>query len=217
MKEYVVSWGKWILAGLLLAGVGALMMTGAGRKRGTRLYGWRIALWGLAITLMGSAPYFIAEAKAAEKVWQGDADLETEMDELGQPRPKCYKPAPPPKPRPMCYKPKPPPKDPPPDENEESAEEDPPPPIKTCYAPMPTCYEPMPTCYEPIPDPPPPPPPDDPQPTCYAPMPDPPPPPPPPSCYSQVPPDPKPSCYAPIEDPPPPPPPPKCYAPPPRD
>lgn len=189
MKEYIGSLGKWVVAGLLLAAIGALMMTGAGRRRGTKAYGWRIALWGLAVALMGGAPFVSGQASASQKGWKADASVSGEVDDQDDPRPRCYRPMP----QPTCYKPMPPPQD-PSDEDEADQEPQPVPgDIKTCYAPVPppTCYEPMPvpSCYEPMPDNPPPPPPDDPQPTCYAPVPDPDPPPPVPTCYSAMPPE----------------------------
>jgi hypothetical protein len=53
VKSFVATNGRWILAGLVLVVVGLLVVTGLGKKRGTRLYRWRVGLWVVALALMG--------------------------------------------------------------------------------------------------------------------------------------------------------------------
>ena len=53
MKENVITAGKWIVAGALLLAVGFFVVTGVGRKRGTRAYRTRIALWTILLGLVG--------------------------------------------------------------------------------------------------------------------------------------------------------------------
>ncbi len=172
MKTHLWTAGRWIaLAGIFVA-IGALMVVGSGRNRGTKAYGWRIALWGLAVSLMSGGALFVSQAQAGKKPPAKVNAVDGDEASKEEPRKMCYKTLP----VPDCYKPMPPPEDDPEAEPEEVTPPEPPP---KCYAPMPTCYEPMPpdpppppevrpTCYEAMPDPPPPPPE---IPTCYAPMP----------------------------------------------
>ena len=54
MKSIVVGQGRWILAGVVLVLVGLFVVTGVGRKRGSRLYRARVGLWVLALGLLGA-------------------------------------------------------------------------------------------------------------------------------------------------------------------
>lgn len=177
MKTTLWMAGRWIaLAGIFIA-IGALMAVGSGRNRGTRAYGWRIALWGLAVSLMSGGALFVAQAHAGKKPPAKVNAVDGDKASKEEPRKMCYKTLP----MPDCYMPLPPleddPEVPPLEDDPEGEPEEvrPPDPPPKCYAPMPTCYEPMPpeppqppevqpTCYEAMP-----PPPD--IPTCYAPMP----------------------------------------------
>jgi NADH:ubiquinone oxidoreductase subunit K len=186
MKTTAITFSRWIVLGAILATIGILTLIA--RRRGSRLYGWRIALWALALSLMGSGSLLAAPASSGKGSTTVAIDntgaAETSADD--EIAPKCYKPMP------TCYKPLPPP--PPPEEDPDGDKDDdkgddkdgddadgpkPDDPVILCYEPMPSCYEPIapepppvvqPTCYAPMPEPPPPPPPE-PQPTCYAPMP----------------------------------------------
>ncbi|MBM4355647.1 MAG: hypothetical protein FJ109_17970 [Deltaproteobacteria bacterium] len=53
MKAMTVAAWKWIVVAALVAAVGLLLLFGFGRKRGTRTYRWRMAMWTLALSLMG--------------------------------------------------------------------------------------------------------------------------------------------------------------------
>jgi hypothetical protein len=55
MKEYMMTSGKWFAIGGLVALVGLMMAVGLGRKRGTKAYRWRVAMWALALTLLGGS------------------------------------------------------------------------------------------------------------------------------------------------------------------
>lgn len=77
MKENFVSWGRWIFAGLLLVGIGALMITGLGRKRGTRSYRLRMTMWAMLIGFTGGAPLAML-------------GCDTEKDEVEERQPTCY-------------------------------------------------------------------------------------------------------------------------------
>ncbi len=52
MKTMAVAAWKWILVGALVAVIGVLLIAG-GKKRGTRLYRWRVSLWATVLTLLG--------------------------------------------------------------------------------------------------------------------------------------------------------------------
>jgi len=80
MKEYALSMWKWILISGLLLAVGVLLLLGMGRKRGTRTYRWRMALWSLALTLLGGG--VILSAGCA-----GEGREKTGSDTL---QPTCY-------------------------------------------------------------------------------------------------------------------------------
>jgi hypothetical protein len=170
MKTIAIGFGKWIVLGVIFAAIGLLMALPAGRRRGTRTYGWRIALWAFAITVMAGAPVlFSASNEAMAAVSQAD---EYEDGEADKPQPKCYKPIM----RKTCYvpvrtcyapMPEPPDPPPPPDDDDDDGDDDgkdgktvepgpgiPDPPVM-CYKPMPmpTCYEPMPPDPDPDPEP----------------------------------------------------------------
>jgi len=188
MKEHVVTLWNWVVLAVVLGAIGVLTVSGAGRKRGSRVYGWRIALWTVAMGLMGMAAAGPVKAKpiAGTSCLDTAQAGHTSTGEPGvagaqglspaqpDPRVTCYKPLPPPPPEdepPMvkCYEPGPPPD---PDEQDK--------PVITPPEPMPTCYDaaveppkPLPSCYEPVaepPKPPEPPEPPPPPPTCYAPI-----------------------------------------------
>ncbi len=53
MKAMTLAAWKWIVIAVLVAAVGGLLLFGLGRKRGTRTYRWRMAMWTLALSLMG--------------------------------------------------------------------------------------------------------------------------------------------------------------------
>lgn len=182
MKTAALSFGRWFFLGAILFVIGALTVAGAGRRRGSKAYGWRIALWALALSMMGGGTVLAApqvkspDAAAIDNTGAAEIGLGDEIV------PKCYKPMPEeeePKPPPtLCYRTMPnpdpngdPPADPPVDGDDSEGDEDegagdkPKPPVV------------MPSCYEAMPEPSPPPV----QPTCYAPM---------PTCYKPMPPDP---------------------------
>jgi hypothetical protein len=191
MKDVIAGAGRWTFVGLVLLLVAAMVAVGLGKKRGTRLYAWRMALYAVALTLLGGAP---TQVRADEPKKTGDVppgamkscydmampDPE-ETPEVEEPK-TIYGPPPAPdpepepdpddvEPMPTCYKPMPPlPPEPPtpvaPTRPQDDSE-------TLCYRSLPDDEDdkdvkddaPVPTCYEPMPPPPPPPP------TCYAPMP----------------------------------------------
>jgi hypothetical protein len=63
VKSFVAANGRWVLAGLVLVVVGLLVVTGLGKRRGTRLYRWRVGLWVVALGLMGGV-YGCAEKES---------------------------------------------------------------------------------------------------------------------------------------------------------
>lgn len=188
MKIAALSFGRWILLGAILFAVGILTVFGA-RRRGSKTYGWRIALWALALSMMGGGAVMASpqtkgpDAAAIDNTGAAEfGEADEILPKCAQPMPTCYKPQPPK----MCYRtlpPTEPPEDPPPvppedgdpDDDKNDGDKDegvgdvPKPPVV------------MPSCYEAMPDPPPPPI----QPTCYAPMPM-------PTCYEPMPPPPDP-------------------------
>ena len=176
MKTAALSFGRWIFLGAILFVIGALTVIGAGRNRGSKPYTWRIALWAMALSLMGGGAVMAApQVKSPDgaAVDSSEAASFSDGDEIApkcyKPMPTCYKPMPPPK----CYAQLPPDDPPPPDDDKPDGDEDGDKDGTEGDKPEPI----MPTCYEAMPEPPPPPPP-----TCYAPMPE-------PTCYSQLPPD----------------------------
>ncbi len=173
MKTAALSFGRWIFLGAILFAIGLLTLVGAGRRRGTKSYGWRIALWAFALSMMGGG---VVLAAPQVKSPDGAAIDNTGAADFGQGdeiAPKCYKPMPvedePEPPPALCYRalpdpepPDDPPTDPPEDDGDDPGDDPPPPDVTpTCYMPMiappppppPTCYAPMPmpTCYEPMP------------------------------------------------------------------
>ncbi len=177
MKTAALSFGRWIFLGGILFTIGILTVVGAGRRRGSKSYGWRIALWALALSMMGGGTLMAApQAKNPDSTAIDTTDA-AEFSAGDEIMPKCYKPMP------TCYKPMPPPPPPPdtpqpdgdkPDGSDDGDNTD------DAAGDKPTPPEVMPTCYEAVPEPPPPPPP-----TCYAPM-------EPPMCYRSAVPDPPP-------------------------
>jgi hypothetical protein len=174
MKTAALSFGRWIFLGAIIFVIGVLTVIGAGRRRGSKPYAWRIALWAMALSLMGGGAVMAApQVKSPDgtAIDSSDAASFSDGDEMA---PKCYKPMP------TCYKPMPP--DPPPVDPPEPGGDEPDSDMNDgdkddAKGDKPVPPEIMPTCYEAMPPPPPPPPP-----TCYAPMPE-------PTCYSQLPPD----------------------------
>jgi hypothetical protein len=65
MKAMTVAAWKWILIAALVAAVGGLLLFGLGRKRGTRTYRWRMAMWTLALSLMGGLGFISLGASMA--------------------------------------------------------------------------------------------------------------------------------------------------------
>ena len=53
MKDVALSMWKWIAVAILVGTVGGMLLLGIGRRRGTRAYRWRLALWTLALSLLG--------------------------------------------------------------------------------------------------------------------------------------------------------------------
>jgi hypothetical protein len=62
MKEILLPWGRWIVAGALLLALGLLILTGLGRKRGTRLYRVRINLWSVILGLAAAGGVLVGSA-----------------------------------------------------------------------------------------------------------------------------------------------------------
>ena len=135
MKENLVSMGRWVVAGILLLAIGVLMITGMGRKRGTRSYRWRVALWAMLLGFTGAAPLVMMGCDDEKKDksedvqptcyavefdgWEDPDDATTDPPDQQvlcyAPRPEelvtCYKDAaiqPWPDIQPTCYKPLPP-------------------------------------------------------------------------------------------------------------
>jgi hypothetical protein len=189
MKTMAVAAWKYVLVGGLLVAIGILLATGAGRRRGTRAYRWRLAMWTLVLSLIGGAGFVVtgcdkpedkkADAGRVECYAAMPDDLTVQPDE----RVMCYERMPdlvdPPDQMILCYAPLPP-------DNLDQPDE-----MVMCYEPIldvtttpdygqPTCYAPLPPdnidqpdemimCYDPAildvvsPE-------DVPQPTCYKPM-----------------------------------------------
>ncbi|MBM4355027.1 MAG: AgmX/PglI C-terminal domain-containing protein [Deltaproteobacteria bacterium] len=58
MKEALLASGKWLVVGLLLLLIGILVATGLGRRRATRAYRVRMALWQAVLVIAGGAALF---------------------------------------------------------------------------------------------------------------------------------------------------------------
>ena len=105
MKENFISLGRWVVAGILLLAIGVLMITGMGRKRGTRSYRWRMAMWAMLLGFTGAAPLAMmgcddekkddSEEEYREGCYTVGIDA---VEDVGQPRPEiqvtCYEPLP---------------------------------------------------------------------------------------------------------------------------
>jgi hypothetical protein len=65
MKEFLITFWRWIAVGALLLAVGAMLTVGLGRRRGTRTYRWRMALWTLALALMGGTVFTVASCDSS--------------------------------------------------------------------------------------------------------------------------------------------------------
>jgi len=79
MKATLAAGWKWILVACIVAAVGVLMVLG-GRKRGTRLYRWRMSLWSLSLAILGGG-LIISSCDTG-----GGSDKETVEEERGL----CY-------------------------------------------------------------------------------------------------------------------------------
>ncbi len=174
MKTAALSFGRWIFLGAILFTIGALTLFGSGRRRGCKPYAWRIALWAMALSLMGGGAVMAAPQVKSPDGAAVDSSGAASFSDGDEIAPKCYKSMP------TCYKPMPPPRcysQLPPEEPPEPDNDDPDGDKDDGDNDKPKPPEIMPTCYGPMPEPPPPPPP-----TCYGPMPE-------TMCYSQLPPD----------------------------
>jgi len=67
MKENFLGLGKWIVVGTVLVAIGCLLAVGMGRKRGTRSYRWRMAMWSLVIGLVGGGAIFVSSCSSIGK------------------------------------------------------------------------------------------------------------------------------------------------------
>jgi TonB family protein len=90
MKEILLSSGRWMVVGMLLALVGILVVTGIGRRRGTRAYRVRMALWQAVLVVVGGATLLGLTVGQ-----QGCRDKETSPGTQGE-FPLCYAPVAPP-------------------------------------------------------------------------------------------------------------------------
>ena len=112
MKDVALAGGRWILAGVLLAVVGVLLALPLGRRRGTRLYRWRLALWALALGLVAGGALSGCSPKSTQTntgTAVPDDAVQPSGNDANVPPPgvKCYDralPDPPPPP-PTCYEP----------------------------------------------------------------------------------------------------------------
>ncbi len=165
MKMHAIGLSKWIALGGVLVAIGVLTAIGAGRTRGSRAYGWRIALWSLAVAMMSGGMLYTGQARAASTHDAASAASDRDNVSADNPEPKCYKPAPPIK---TCYRRVPVPEDPdypdaPPDKPTDKPTDDPKdePKEELKDAPEDGAKLPAPTCYSTPPPPekePPPPP-----------------------------------------------------------
>lgn len=60
MKDVALAAWKWIAIGLLVGIAGGMLVLGVGLRRGTRTYRWRVALWALALSLLGAGGITVA-------------------------------------------------------------------------------------------------------------------------------------------------------------
>ena len=79
MKDVAFSMWKWTAVGLLVGAVGGMLLFGIGRRRGTRTYRWRLALWTLALSLPGGTVMVTAGcAGVSEKKAEKKPDLQSQ-------------------------------------------------------------------------------------------------------------------------------------------
>ena len=64
MKEHVFSLGKWLIVAGILAILGVLLVTGLGRRRGSRFYRWRLAMWSTLIALIGGGALLVTSCSS---------------------------------------------------------------------------------------------------------------------------------------------------------
>jgi hypothetical protein len=179
MKDIAIGMWNWIVVGVLLAAIGVLLVTGLGRKRGTRSYRWRMALWTLTLTLLGGSVMMSQSCsfeKEKDKNTIADTVEDTIEDQSGgiDQAVLCYAPLPPDamEVQIMCYEDVQPPQDITPDDtvlcygptlpDVEDVEEDEG--FISCYAPLPPdqyddqstsdieSEDAMIMCYDPMPD-----------------------------------------------------------------
>ena len=62
MKEVMLTSGRWIVVGALLLALGLLILTGLGRRRGTRLYRLRIDLWSFILGLAAAGGVLVGSS-----------------------------------------------------------------------------------------------------------------------------------------------------------
>lgn len=85
MKVMIASAWKWVLAGVLLAALGLLLVLPWGRKRGTRLYRTRINLWSRLLMLVPMSALILSSQSGCKEPKASEA--------LSDENPRCYKPA----------------------------------------------------------------------------------------------------------------------------
>ena len=56
MRDLLTAAPKWMLGAAAIVALGLLILFATGRRRGSRAYRWRMALWGFVIGLLGSTP-----------------------------------------------------------------------------------------------------------------------------------------------------------------
>lgn len=85
MKELLLPYLRWALAGAILLLVGVLLALGLGRKRGSALYGLRIGLWQAALLIMAGGGVVVSSA-CTRAALQADAAGEKDAaPEIGLP------------------------------------------------------------------------------------------------------------------------------------
>jgi hypothetical protein len=85
MKEMLLAAWKWVVIAAVLGAVGFFILFGLGKKRGTRAYRLRVALWTLALGLMGGGA--LLTTAACDK---GEKEKEEDAQKVPDFQGTCY-------------------------------------------------------------------------------------------------------------------------------